>query len=392
MKTRNQFLKVLRGLALLFAVSLVSCKNIVNEAETIYIDPATATEKTNWKEVLDTTYLKMVVLETSEEYLIGEIHKIIYEDDMLIIADIMSASVLFFNTDGKFLHKICKIGRGPGEYTELTDICVKDGKVWLLDNISCQVICYDYTGKMLHKFDTQGGITIQALDNSVLIGDVWGGVAAGGPYLLSEYDFDGNQLGRYLEYSELDEYRDNGEWRQFSGADNKSTNFLLTSKDEVWHYRKGEVYLKYRFDLGKYTMPEKYKLEGTEYIVRNRLQNEYGFGVISIWESSLYQFARIHIQGDKYLCILNKDDNSIISLSKSMSIDVFNLSGGTLNKTDGDYLLSYHSGITLYQLYEYIWKPNPETVKGENIDLYEISKTMSADDNGVVVMMKLKNK
>ena len=47
MKTRNQFLKVLRGLALLFAVSLVSCKNIVNEAETIYIDPATATEKTN---------------------------------------------------------------------------------------------------------------------------------------------------------------------------------------------------------------------------------------------------------------------------------------------------------------------------------------------------------
>ncbi|MBO5932325.1 MAG: hypothetical protein J6Q19_01185, partial [Bacteroidaceae bacterium] len=89
---------------------------------------------------------------------------------------------------------------------------------------------------------------------------------------------------------------------------------------------------------------------------------------------------------------LNKDDNSIISLSKSMSIDVFNLSGGTLNKTDGDYLLSYHSGITLYQLYEYIWKPNPETVKGENIDLYEISKTMSADDNGVVVMMKLKNK
>ena len=56
-----------------------------------------------------------------------------------------------------------------------------------------------------------------------------------------------------------------------------------------------------------------------------------------------------------------------------------------------DYLLSYHSGIELYQLREYIWKVNPENIKGKGIDLYNISQGLSADDNGVVLMMKLKH-
>lgn len=366
------------------------CTNKNQTAETIVINLETATENINWAAVLDTTYFKAIALETTDDCLIGEVLKIIYEDDMLIVADNMSHSVFFFNTEGKFLNSICKIGRGPDEYFELTDISVRDGKVWLLDNISCKVLCYDYTGKMLHKFETQGGVSIQALKHSILIGDVWGGVAAGGPYLLSEFDFEGNQLGRAFEYSERDENRDSGDWQPFAGADDRGSDFLLVPKNEVWHYEKGKEYLKYKFDLGEYDMPDKYKIEGVEYILKNRLHKQYGLGVTNLWESNKYRFADIHIQGDKYLCILDKKNNDIISFSKSKYLNVFDVSPGTIIRTDGDYLLSYHSGITLYQLREYIWKVNPENIKGKEIDLYNISQGLSADDNGVVLMMKFK--
>lgn len=201
--------------------------NKAQTAETIVVNLETATENTNWAAVLDTTYFKAITLETTDDCLIGEVLKIIYEDDMLIVADNMSHSVFFFNTEGKFLNRICKIGRGPDEYFELTDISVNDGKVWLLDNISCKVLCYDYTGKMLHKFETQGGVSIQALENSILIGDVWGGVAAGGKYLLSEYNFEGNQVGKYIPYSAIDMFRDSGDWQPFFAFNNNSVDYLV---------------------------------------------------------------------------------------------------------------------------------------------------------------------
>jgi hypothetical protein len=208
---------------------------------------------------------------------------------------------------------------------------------------------------------------------------------------LSEFDFEGNELGRAFEYSESDEYRDSGDWQPFAGADGRGSDFLLVSKNEVWHYEKGKEYLKYKFDLGEYDMPDKYKIEGAEYILKNRLHKQYGLGVTNLWESNKYRFADIHIQGDEYLCILDKKNNDIISFSKSKYLNVFDVSPGKIIRTDGDYLLSYHSGMVLYQLREYIWKVNPENIKGKGIDLYNISQGLSADDNGVVLMMKLKH-
>lgn len=361
-----------------------------NDMCLIQLDIDNASASTNWAAVLDTTYFKAIALETTDDCLIGEVLKIIYADDMLIVADNMSHSVFFFNTEGKFLNSICKIGRGPDEYFELTDISVRDGKVWLLDNISCKVLCYDYTGKMLHKFNTQGGVSIQALENSILIGDVWGGVAAGGPYLLSEFDFNGKQIGSYIPYKKSDKDRDSGDWQPFSGGVENSTYFLVSSKNEVWSYNNKKASLAYKFDLGKYEMPDKYKKLGLEYIITNKLHEQYSLGVYNLWESTLYRFAIIYCKGDKYLCIIDKKNSNVISLSKSMFFDVFNISAGTIIKTDGDYLLSYHSSNTLVGLRDYMWNPDNNTPIGGTKELYRLSQNMSADDNGVIVMMRLK--
>ena len=378
-------------LLLIGSVYVSADNNVNDDMSLIQIDIDKATEHTNWSAVMDTTYFHPVVLETTDDCLIGEVLKIIYEDDMLIVADNMSHSVFFFNTEGKFLNSICKIGRGPDEYFELTDISVKDGKVWLLDNISCKVLCYDYTGKMLHKFETQGGVSIQALENSILIGDVWGGVAAGGKYLLSEYNFEGNQVGKYIPYSAIDMFRDSGDWQPFFAFNNNSVDYLVSSKNIVYHYENGIVTQKYNIDFGRYNLPNRLAIRGIAAIIDRPEYNNCVLGVDKISESSTYRFIEFRKGTSPYFCIVDKYTNSVISLSTDKTNTVFQTPRGTKNIVYKDYLLSYHSGIELYQLREYIWKVNPENIKGKEIDLYNISQGLSADDNGVVLMMKLKH-
>ena len=269
---------------------ITACTNsLIHTSNILEIDINTVSEETNWAAVLDTTYFKAITLETTDDCLIGAVLKIIYEDDMLIVADNMSHSVFFFNTEGKFLNSICKIGRGPDEYFELTDISVNDGKVWLLDNISCKVLCYDYTGKMLHKFETQGGVSIQALKHSILIGDVWGGVAAGGKYLLSEYNFEGNQVGKYIPYSAIDMFRDSGDWQPFFAFNNNSVDYLVSSKNIVYHYENGIVTQKYNIDFGRYNLPNRLAIRGIAAIIDRPEYNNCVLGVDKISESSTYR-------------------------------------------------------------------------------------------------------
>lgn len=70
------------------------------------------------------TDYKFIPLETREDCMIGQIDKIIFHDDKFYILDSRKAKGLFvFSIDGKFIHKISKTGRGPGEFNMPRDFC-----------------------------------------------------------------------------------------------------------------------------------------------------------------------------------------------------------------------------------------------------------------------------
>ncbi len=66
-----------------------------------------------------------ISLETTDEAIIGNISKLIFNDDNIFILDNSQAKKIFiFNTNGKFIRTIGKIGKGPGEYTNIEDFTI----------------------------------------------------------------------------------------------------------------------------------------------------------------------------------------------------------------------------------------------------------------------------
>lgn len=81
--------------------------------------------------------LKFIPLETTADCLIGQIDKIILHNNRFYILDCSKSKALFvFNLDGKFVRKMSKLGRGPGEYNRPEDFCFepKTDNIVILNN------------------------------------------------------------------------------------------------------------------------------------------------------------------------------------------------------------------------------------------------------------------
>lgn len=96
--------------------------------------------------------LELVALETTDESLLGSIDKLIEFDGKFYILDKMRKSVLVFDAGGKYLHRIGKMGDGPGEYSALSDFTLDEttGNLYLLTNPS-EIYAFDSNGSYLFK-------------------------------------------------------------------------------------------------------------------------------------------------------------------------------------------------------------------------------------------------
>lgn len=71
------------------------------------------------------TDYNVIPLETTNESLIGNIDKIVFHDNQFFILDQFKVRTIFvFSSTGKFMWKLSKFGKGPGEFIEPTDFCI----------------------------------------------------------------------------------------------------------------------------------------------------------------------------------------------------------------------------------------------------------------------------
>ena len=75
--------------------------------------------------------VQMIPLEAKEGAFITQIEKIILDSHQQIII-LNSTGILQFDATGNFIRRIGKIGRGPGEYQKIYDICLDQTKEKLL--------------------------------------------------------------------------------------------------------------------------------------------------------------------------------------------------------------------------------------------------------------------
>lgn len=129
---------------IILIICLSGCKHENTNTQCIYFD------FTRHMKDIHTTDLikdyKLIPLETRDSVIIGKIDKaILYKDRIYIAIFHREQAVYIFNLQGKFLHKINKIGRGPEEYLQLSDIFIDQNNqtLNLLSRIDAKLLTYD---------------------------------------------------------------------------------------------------------------------------------------------------------------------------------------------------------------------------------------------------------
>lgn len=104
----------------LFSAGLLllnACIQIEVEIPTLKVDPYDATE-INISEFVDT--IEYIKLETKPECLIGQrIYRVTLRDKFIYVHDIDQHAIFIFDKQGKYVDKLNKQGRGPGEYVAM---------------------------------------------------------------------------------------------------------------------------------------------------------------------------------------------------------------------------------------------------------------------------------
>lgn len=111
--------------------------------------------------------VEYIPLETSDSILIGEISKLIVVDSQFWILDRITEAVYGFTKKGKFITKIAHKGRGPGEYSVISDISVRNNDVFIYDARFGKMLQYSIAGELVKE--TTGRISsshFEAVDSN----------------------------------------------------------------------------------------------------------------------------------------------------------------------------------------------------------------------------------
>lgn len=203
-------------------------------------------------------YSHCVILETSDESLIGYINKVQIKNQIIYISDVQSNTISCFNLDGSFLKKINKKGQSKSEYLQLTDFEVmNNGNIVIYDGVKGCILEYNDDSLVSLKQVVNGGVAFKLLKNDLLAINLGNGISTSEKnenhnYLCvnnknnivkKELLFNEAYLGRRFAFGERKSY-----FYQFGD------NLYMTSiMDDVVYKldeEKGDILPFVQFDLG----------------------------------------------------------------------------------------------------------------------------------------------
>lgn len=156
----------------------------------INLDRARKTEKMTYSSLFSKAGI--IVLEDTDESLLGRIDKIEFLDNNLYVLE-ENRGLFMFNKQGKFIKMIGSKGGGPGEYVGLNDMSVdaENKKIYLLDGQSQKILRYSSNGNYEKDFKLENKGTrtshIQYFNGKVYT-DLYAFDKSRNRFLLSEVD------------------------------------------------------------------------------------------------------------------------------------------------------------------------------------------------------------
>lgn len=149
-------MKITLYITFIFAI-LSSCskhRSVMSEDKALDIDCSEIADKAfNLSEIVSS--FSIIPLETNDTCLIGEVSKLeFYKDEILILDKIYSDRLFVFNKEGKYLRDIGRRGAGPDEYMQINDFSIdkKNNIIYVLCDKK-KVFFYSLSGQYMGRTD-----------------------------------------------------------------------------------------------------------------------------------------------------------------------------------------------------------------------------------------------
>lgn len=368
----------------LAATMFAACSTQQEQAiSTLRIDTDKVTEADTVDCIIDTTSFEFVILETTDDCLLGSAKQIAYRDDTIIIFDKEAKSIFFFDSKGHYLSKIHRVGRSRAEYVEIGDLCYTNNEVIIYD-WEGKIVAYGFDGKFHYSFEVPHAQSICAKDGNILVAHGWNTNEDTDWGRVSVYNKKGERLAALLKIDEADANRsDWGEVKYINGFGD-SLFFMAPTDNVVYKYENGDFVPAYQFDFGENNLPAEVAREGAMSKNTKNYSDAY-----QLRETERFRFAGLNGANQKFLIswVFDKKENRTIAMSNSLMFK-FILNLPEIDRIDdcGNYI----SGYIPISAAKYLQAEDYKKLGDKSIWPKEVA-SLPDDDNGVIVRVRLKN-
>lgn len=329
-----------------------------------------------------------VQLATTDSCLVGRISKMCYVNDCIIIGS-DNNTLLFFNKDGSFSHKICHQGDGPNEYIRISDFDVDgtNNTITILDTRKKQLLQYDWKGNFLGTTSLNYWVIgFQSLNDSVNVLYSGNQVSTDNTYKLALYDSRSRVItNRFYPIS-----ADKSDYLHVHSANNLSRYeeevlFCELYNDTIYSISSSGCTPLYYLDFGNNKVPSSFyeKKFGNIMEFHNEFfKYDYSYGINSLANLPTGFIASCFVDKKRYFVYYDEVSRSAV-LFNSLT-DTMNLGTSVIDAIEHEVAFYSGDGYVLVHANNELYMQEKELQSKEGWDAVKL------DDNPIVRVCKLK--
>jgi hypothetical protein len=335
---------------------------------------------------IDTAYFKtgrMVQLETNENSFIREIKKIMFDDDRFFIFDKSLNCIFIFNSDGKYLNDIKKVGNGPGEYTQLLTVCLDttDKQLILCSDAPYKFLFFDYSGNFIKEQRMDNLCReIVCKENKIYTTNLIPNSTNDYCYL---YETDKKTYAERCIFNIPDLPSCNVYINGNYLTNNQHINFTTRFDNIIYSMENRAVKAKYLIDFGKLNFPESYKNFPEEKIDDICLDGQYIHSIVEINESDNYLYFKTNSFG--WYIYSKKED--LLKKYTFVEDSKYGLYCSNMISVEGSNAISFIVDWNILYNYKEYREKRKILIKPDFLDMFE---KMEPDDNPILLIYESK--
>lgn len=248
----------------------------------------------------------VIPLETRDDCLIGEMTKMVYQNNLIYVSDNVSKAIYVFDETGKLVTKLRAVSNGPGEYLNITSFTVRGTDMAIYDHFANRLLFYNAKGEYIRTEDTKDvwGMDIVSLGDKIwLVND--GSNSGRGFYHLFSVNVD-----KAGEHDAFLPFQDPGEqgWgtNDYIAPLEDEALFYYFPFDTLYILKDNKAYPSYVVDFGKKRLPQQYIQADGRTALKAAIRDHYITGVDRVVQSGNYIFILFSDCEDNYTAIYDK--------------------------------------------------------------------------------------